>query len=251
MDINIVKAAEILQSARYAIALTGAGISTESGIPDFRSRGGLWEKYDPAEYATIQAFCSDPEKVWRMLFDMSEITRNARPNPGHRALAELEKLGVLKHVITQNIDNLHQEAGSKSVIEYHGNASRLECLSCGEQYQREQFAAALLGERTPPRCGKCNEILKPSVIFFGETIPPDALARSQEAAQKADAVLVVGTSAVVYPAAGIPLIAKQNNAAIIECNTEHTGLTGYATDIFILGMAGTTLPELLRQIQSS
>jgi NAD-dependent deacetylase len=249
MDINIVKAAEVLQSATYAIALTGAGISTESGIPDFRSKGGLWEKYDPAEYATIQAFTSDPEKVWRMLFDMSDITHNARPNPGHVALAELERIGVLKHIITQNIDNLHQEAGSRNVIEYHGNASRLECLNCGAKYPREQFAAAIIGERVPPCCTKCGSILKPSVIFFGEMIPQEALFRSQEAAHQADAVLVVGTSAVVYPAAGIPLIAKQHNAVIIEFNTENTGLTEYATDIFILGMAGTTLPELVEQMR--
>jgi NAD-dependent deacetylase len=249
MDINIVKAAEVLQSATYAIALTGAGISTESGIPDFRSRGGLWEKYDPAEYATIQAFNADPEKVWRMLFDMSDITHNARPNPGHEALAELERIGVLRHIITQNIDNLHQEAGSRSVIEYHGNASRLECLNCGATYSREQFATAIAGERVPPRCMKCGSILKPSVIFFGELIPQEALFRSQEAAHKADVVLVVGTSAIVYPAAGIPLIAKQRNAVIIEFNTERTGLTDYATDIFILGMAGTTLPELVKQMR--
>jgi NAD-dependent deacetylase len=250
MDINISKAAEIIQSAKYVIALTGAGVSTESGIPDFRSQGGLWDVYDPAEYATIEAFHETPEKVWEMNFAMGEITKNAKPNSGHKALAELEKLGLLKCIITQNIDNLHQEAGSKCVIEYHGNSSHLECLSCGKKYGRDEFAANTK-KKIPPRCKKCKSILKPSVIYFGEMIPHEAVTRSQEAAQKADAVMVIGTSAVVYPAAGIPLIAKQHNAVIIEFNTEETGLTGSATDIFVLGKVGTTLPELVRQIKSA
>ena len=252
MDENISKAVEIIQSARYVIALTGAGISTESGIPDFRSRGGLWEKYDPAEFATIEAFYSNPGKVWQMLFDMVDLTRNARPNPGHAALAELESMKILKCIITQNIDNLHQEAGSINVIEYHGNVSRLECLQCGAVHEDREFdVEKIITNRVPPLCRKCHAILKPTVIFFGEMIPHDATIRSQEAAQSADVVLVVGTSAVVYPAAGIPLIAKQNNAIIIEFNKETTGLTNYATDIFIDGLAGTTLPELVRQIKSS
>jgi len=252
MDINISKAVEVIQSASHVIALTGAGISTESGIPDFRSHGGLWEKYDPAEYATIDAFCSNPGKVWEMLFDMVDLTRNARPNPGHAALAELEKMSILQCIITQNIDNLHQEAGSNNVIEYHGNVSRFECLQCGTVYEDREFdVEKIIRERIPPMCRGCHTILKPRVVFFGEMIPRDATIRSQQAAQMADVVLVIGTSAVVYPAAGIPLIAKQNNATIIEFNKETTGLTNYATDIFISGLAGTTLPELVRLIKSS
>ncbi len=250
MDINIAKAAEIIQSAKYVIALTGAGVSTESGIPDFRSAGGLWDIYDPAEYATIQAFHETPEKVWEMTFAMRDITKNAKPNFGHAALAELEKLGLLKCIITQNIDNLHQEAGSKCVIEYHGNASRLECLSCGKKYGRGEFAANI-EKKIIPRCKKCKSILKLSVIYFGEMIPHEVVTRSQEAAEKADVVMVIGTSAVVYPAAGIPLVAKQRNAVIIEFNTEETGLTDGATDIFVHGKVGTTLPELVRQIKSA
>jgi NAD-dependent deacetylase len=249
MDINIVKAAEIIQGAKYVIASTGAGISTESGIPDFRSKGGLWDIYDPAEYATIEAFHETPEKVWEMSFAMRDITKNAKPNPGHIALAELEKKSILKCIITQNIDNLHQEAGSKCVIEYHGNLSRLECLRCGEKYDRAEYLDDI-EKSIPPRCKKCGSILKLSVIYFGEMIPQEAVYRSQQAAQKADVVLVIGTSAVVYPAASIPLVAKQNNAVIIEFNMEETGLTSYITDIFIRGKTGTTLPELVRQIQS-
>ncbi len=252
MDINIARAVEIIQSANNIIALTGAGISTESGIPDFRSAGGLWQKYNPAEYATIQAFHSNPEKVWRMLFDMVELTRTAKPNPGHHALAELERLDLLRCIITQNIDNLHQEAGSRNIIEYHGNVSRLECLRCGRLFDDSEFNMAdVIAVGNPPRCPDCDAVLKPTVIFFGETIPHEAMARSQEAAQEADVVIVVGTSAVVYPAAGIPLIAKQNNAAIIEFNVETTDLTRFATDVFIQGLAGTTLPELVRQLKSS
>lgn len=252
MDINIARAVEILQSANNIIALTGAGISTESGIPDFRSAGGLWQKYNPAEYATIQAFHASPEKVWRMLFDMVDLTRTAKPNPGHHALAELEKMDRLECIITQNIDNLHQEAGSRNVIEYHGNVSRLECLNCGAVYDDSALDMAdVIAAGKPPRCPGCRSILKPTVVFFGEMIPHEAMVLSQEAAQKADAVIVVGTSAVVYPAAGIPLIAKQNNAVIIEFNVESTDLTRFATDVFVQGMAGTTLPELVRRLKSS
>ncbi|HOD16986.1 MAG TPA: NAD-dependent deacylase [Spirochaetota bacterium] len=252
MDINIARAVEIIQSANNIIALTGAGISTESGIPDFRSAGGLWQKYNPSEYATIQAFYASPEKVWRMLFDMVDLTRTAKPNPGHLALAELERMERLQCIITQNIDNLHQEAGSRNVIEYHGNVSRLECLGCGRLFDDAAFNMAdVIASKKPPRCTGCRAILKPTVVFFGEMIPHEAMVRSQEAAQEADAVMVVGTSAVVYPAAGIPLIAKQNNAVLIEFNVETTDLTRFATDVFIQGLAGTTLPELVRQLKSS
>ncbi len=252
MSINIEKAAEAIKKAKHIIALTGAGISTESGIPDFRSRGGLWEKFDPGEYATIEAFHANPEKVWRMLFEMMDLVRNARPNPGHTALAELEKMKMLSCVITQNIDNLHQEAGSINVVEYHGNVSRLECLRCGQVYGQEDFdVGAVVSSRISPLCKKCAAVLKPTVVLFGETIPCEATASSEEAARKADVVLVIGTSAVVYPAAGIPLIAKQNKAVIIEFNMEETGLTSYGTDIFVKGKTGETLPELVRRIQTT
>jgi NAD-dependent deacetylase len=250
MDNDIARAAEIIAKSKYAIALTGAGISTESGIPDFRSAEGLWQKYNPAEYASIQAFHSRPEKVWKMLFDMVDLVAGARPNPGHVALAELERLKILKCIITQNIDNLHQEAGSINVIEYHGNVSRLECLPCSKVYPEGAFDRDdLIRQKIAPRCKNCNSILKPTVVLFGEMIPEEATYNAGEAAKEADVVLVVGTSAVVYPAAGIPLIARQNNAVIIEFNTERTALTGYATDIFIQGQAGTTLPDLVRLIK--
>lgn len=243
MDIDsaLAAAAGIIKNSHYMIALTGAGISVESGIPDFRSAGGLWEKYDPAVYAHIDSFRRNPEMIWDMLFEMIDLTKNARPNTAHLALAELEKKGMLKALITQNIDNLHQEAGSVNVIEFHGNAHRLECLVC---HHEEPVESPDFGKK-PPKCPKCGQIMKPQVVFFGEMIPPDALMESQMLANSADVILVVGTSAVVYPASSIPYIAKQNRAKVIEMNLERTALTGSITDVFIQGRVGETLPRLV------
>jgi len=243
MDNNIIKAAEIIKKSKNMIALTGAGVSVESGIPDFRSAGGLWDKYDPAVYASIYSFKNMPEKVWEMIFEMIKIIDSAKPNNAHYALAELEKMKLLKTVITQNIDNLHQEAGNKNVIEYHGNAKHLVCMSCSAEYSASEFE---ISEKKIPHCESCGKILKPSVIFFGENIPHHALHESQKFAEKADVVIVAGTSAVVYPAAGIPRTAKSRGAFIIEFNIEETELTRYDTDVFIHGPAGQTLTELVK-----
>ncbi|MEJ2586217.1 MAG: NAD-dependent deacylase [Deltaproteobacteria bacterium] len=233
------KCAEILVDSKRTIALTGAGISVESGIPDFRSAEGLWAKYDPAEYATIQAFRSDPEKVWRMLAEMDEVVGKARPNPAHIGMGELEQMGCLHCVITQNVDNLHQAGGSREVIEYHGNSSTLSCLWCGRRYQSQEKRGSV-----PPRCA-CQKILKPDVIFFGEVIPEYAMRRSFELASSAEALLVVGTSAVVSPANTIPSMVKRNGAKVIEVNKERTHLTDTITDIFLEGSAGVMIPRLV------
>ncbi|HOO72315.1 MAG TPA: NAD-dependent deacylase [Spirochaetota bacterium] len=246
MNDQIEKAVELIKKSQFTIALTGAGISVESGIPDFRSAGGLWEKYDPALYASIDSFKRKPEMVWDMLFEMVDIMENAKPNPAHLALARLEQLGYLSSIITQNIDNLHQAAGSKHVIEYHGNASRLECLSCGRVYEKPEIMPENVAI---PRCAACDAVLKPTVIFFGEMIPYEAMSESSRLADRAELVLVVGTSAIVYPAAGIPLQAKQNNATVIEFNLEPTALTGYITDLFIQGPAGETLNRVLEMLE--
>ena len=245
MDDNILKAAEIIRKSKKMIAVTGAGISVESGIPDFRSAGGLWDKYDPAIYASIHSFMRMPEKVWDMIFEMIDVTEGAAPNSAHLSLAKLESMGLLKAIITQNIDNLHQEAGSKNVIEYHGNAKRLVCLSCGDEYDASEFD---ISAREIPRCQNCEKILKPSVVFFGENIPMNALIESQKFAEAADVVLVVGTSAVVYPAASIPRTAKGRGAALIEFNLERTELSTFA-DIIITGSAGKTLPDLVKLLE--
>jgi len=246
MQDTILLAAEAIKKSKNLISLTGAGISVESGIPDFRSAGGLWEKYDPAIYASIETFENHPEKAWDMIFEMVEVTADADANPAHKALAELEAMGYLKAVITQNIDNLHQEGGSKEVIEYHGNASRLTCQKCKSSYAAEDFD---ISTREIPRCKKCSRILKPDVVFFGEMIPRDALLQCDNLAQFTDAVIVVGTSALVYPAASIPYEAKERGATIIEFNIEKTGLTRQITDIFIEGPAGTTLPQVVEALK--
>ncbi|MFO7986868.1 MAG: NAD-dependent deacylase [Desulfatiglandaceae bacterium] len=237
------EAAEILVDSKLTIALTGAGISVESGIPDFRSADGLWAKYDPAEYATIQAFRSDPEKVWNMLREMDEVVGRAKPNEAHKGMGELEQMGCLHCVITQNVDNLHQAGGSREVIEYHGNSSTLSCLWCGKQYRTEEKRSEF-----PPRC-KCQKVLKPDVIFFGEAIPEYAMRRSFELASSAQALLVVGTSAVVSPANTIPSVVKKNRAKVIEINKERTHLTSTMSDIFFEGSAGELIPQLVAAVR--
>ena len=237
------KAAEIILSSKLTLALTGAGVSVESGIPDFRSAEGLWSKFDPAEYATIEAFRANPQKVWEMLREMEEVVGRAKPNMAHKGMSELEEMGCLHSIITQNIDNLHQAAGSRDVIEYHGNASTLSCLWCGGKYTAEEKRNEYL-----PRCD-CEKILKPDVVFFGEAIPEEAMNRSFHLASSAGALLVVGTSAVVSPVNTIPSIAKRNGAGIIEINKEKTHLTNTVTNIFLEGSAGDIIPQVVMAVK--
>jgi NAD-dependent deacetylase len=244
-DALIKKAAQDILSSQKTIALTGAGISVESGIPDFRSAGGLWSKYNPEEYAHISAFQSNPAKVWQMIKDMMELVLGAEPNPAHIALAELEQMGLLSSVITQNVDGLHQRGGSKEVIEFHGSNQWLICLQCGYRQKAASFSLEVI----PPPCPQCNAILKPDVVFFGEPIPWEAQTRSFEEARTCDLVLVVGTSAVVYPAAGIPTSAKQSGATVVEINMEPTPLTGYISDYLIQGAAGAILPKIVEEVR--
>ncbi|MFC1580026.1 NAD-dependent deacetylase [Thermodesulfobacteriota bacterium] len=229
MQILVKDAAKIISSSRLTLALTGAGVSVESGIPDFRSASGLWAKFDPAEYATIEAFRSNPEKVWNMLREMDELLKGAEPNKAHVGMAQLEEMGCLHTIITQNVDNLHQEGGSRRVIEYHGNSSTLSCIWCGKTYTAEEKRGEI-----PPRC-QCEKLLKPDVVFFGEAIPVHALNESYQLAASAQALIVAGTSALVSPANSIPEIAKNKGAKIIEINKEETHLTGSVTDIFLQG----------------
>ncbi len=243
MEKLIDAAADIIVKSELTIALTGAGISVESGIPDFRSAGGLWSKYDPAEYADISSFRSDPEKVWEMLREMDKIVCGAEPNDAHIGMGELEKMGYLHYIITQNVDNLHQVGGSHNVIEYHGNSSSLSCLWCGKTYSAEEKRSEY-----PPRC-ECKMILKPDVVFFGEAIPPEAMDKSFQLASSARAVLVVGTSAVVSPANMIPSIAKRNGARVIEINKERTHLTDSLTDVFLQGSAGKIISVLVKKVK--
>ncbi|MBW1991417.1 MAG: NAD-dependent deacylase, partial [Deltaproteobacteria bacterium] len=225
---------------------TGAGISVESGIPDFRSPGGLWERFDPREYATIYAFKRNPAKVWGMLREMDAILLRARPNPAHYALAELEAKGLLIAVITQNVDNLHQAAGSRRVIEYHGNAHRFVCLECGRKRAREDLDFS----RVPLYCG-CGGLIKPDVVFFGEPIPPEAQAESQALAQSCDLMLIIGTSAEVAPANLLPEVAKLQGATIVESNLAPTRLSRRLTDYFLAGPAAQVWPQVMAALAAS
>jgi NAD-dependent protein deacetylase/lipoamidase len=239
---EVSRAAELLRKNRRAIALTGAGISVDSGIPDFRSPDGLWTRYEPMEYATIEAFRRDPEKVWRMLLEVDELVREAEPNPGHRGLAELERMGVLRSIVTQNIDGLHQRAGSRNVVEFHGGSHRLRCLSCDGTWD-----AVDLPRGEIPRCERCQVILKPDIIFFGEAIGRQVLTETFDLAGDCDAVLVVGTSATVSPASEVPVLAKRRGGVVLEFNLEQTQLSDLA-DVCVLGPASETLPALVEAL---
>lgn len=242
MSSQILRAAELLRQHRRAIALTGAGISVDSGIPDFRSPGGLWTRYAPMEYATIEAFHANPEKVWKMLLEVDELLRRAEPNPGHLALAALEDLGYLQGIVTQNIDGLHQRAGSRIVVEFHGGSHRLRCLECDRTWDAQALPPGQV-----PRCDHCQVILKPDIVFFGEAIGPQSLADAFDLAGQCQAMLVVGTSATVSPASQVPLLAQRAGAALLEFNLERTSLSDVA-DLCVLGSASETLPALVEAL---
>jgi NAD-dependent deacetylase len=245
MDNLIEKAAEILASAKKTAALTGAGISVESGIPPFRGKGGLWEKVDPMEFATIEAFMRDPAKVWRVLVnDMKEVVAAARPNDAHLGLARLESMGRLDTIITQNVDGLHQAAGSSDVIEFHGTFAWQRCLACGQRIPTAQVNT----RQMPPRCA-CGGIYRPECVFFGEMIPPASLARSQQVAAACNVMLVIGTSATVQPAAMMPVIAKSCGAVVIEINPEPTPLSRSVSDTFIKGDAGEIVRRIVERVE--
>jgi len=245
MNEAIKQAAATLAACRSVVALTGAGISVESGIPHFRGKGGLWEKIDPMKYAHIDAYEQDPQAVWQVLFmELKTVLEKARPNDGQMGLFRLEELGILKTIITQNIDGLHQQAGSRDVIEFHGTFASQSCMACGQKLASKHVPLDTL----PPRCA-CGGVLRPDVIMFGEIIPPDHLQRSQMLAAGCDAMLVVGTSATVQPAAYLPVIAKRSGAAIVEINAEPTPLTGHISDVTLIGQAGKMMRELVAAIK--
>lgn len=235
------QAAGALLSAQHAIAFTGAGISVESGIPPFRGTAGLWEKYDP-QTLEIHYFMSHPEESWRVI---REIFYNsfakAEPNAAHLGLAELESRGLLKAVITQNIDNLHTRAGSKAVIEFHGNSRTLVCVDCTKAYAASDTDFGEL----PPTCRLCGAILKPDFVFFGEPIPQQAYAHAFLEAERTDVVLVIGTTGEVMPAALVPRIAKSKGATLIEINPSESNFTNSMTDIFIRASAADAMTQLL------
>ncbi|MBF0117665.1 MAG: NAD-dependent deacylase [Desulfobacterales bacterium] len=244
MDELFKKAALDIKQSKNIVGLTGAGISVESGIPPFRGKGGVWEKFDPMEYATIDAFMSNPSKVWKVLLSaMKDMIEKAKPNDGHNGLFELEKIGKLKTIITQNVDGLHQMAGNTDVIEFHGNFVSYTCLKCKNKITYNEIKL----DTVPPRC-KCSGIYRPDCIFFGEMIPPEALWRSKEVSSKCDLMIVIGTSAVVQPASFMPIIAKNSGAKIIEINPERTPLSGKISDYIITGGAGEVMRKILKEL---
>ena len=240
---SLERAAALLAAAGRAVAMTGAGVSAESGIPTFRGEGGLWTKYDPVKVSSIESFRADPASYWQVSKERGRIALAAKPNPGHIALAEMEARGHLVAIVTQNTDGLHQDAGSKRVIELHGSGRTVECMDCRRREPRSEVQARLEAEM-PPRCRSCGGIfLKPTVVLFGEAMPSLEVHQAFELASQADVILVVGSSLAVYPAAEVPLAAVRAGARLIVVNAEPTPFDRLAS-IVIHGRSGEVLPRI-------
>lgn len=277
MNDLIKRAAEDLVQSEHAIALTGAGMSTESGIPDFRGPDGIWTQDPEAErkaYEAYEIFKINPRKFWeeridpdsamRRMFEMFGELNKVLPNPGHFALAELEKTGVLKSVLTQNVDGLHTKAGNTNVVEYHGVINKFRCIKCANRFTPDEIDLDNLSAKSnlPPLC-ECSGIIKDDGVFFGEPIPEDVRNKSEEEALKCDLMLICGTSAVVYPFADLPNLAKfgisrfgtsysgkpRQKVTIIEVNAESTPLTGTISDYLIQGKTGELLPRIVEEVR--
>jgi NAD-dependent deacetylase len=239
LDMSVDRLAELLRGRRPCVVLTGAGISTESGIPDFRSAEGIWARYDPAEVAHIDAWRRDPARVWKFYALRIDACAAAEPNDGHRALAELEEEGWIRAVITQNVDGLHQRAGSREVVEVHGSLREAECVHCGARVPMEDAVASL----PLPPCPDCGEVLKPGVVMFGELLPMRAIERAQALAAKAGLLLVVGSSLEVHPVAGLPGDALAAGGALVIVNRGGTPWDSRA-ELVVDRAAGKTLSGL-------
>ena len=242
----------IVQSKRVVV-FTGAGISTESGVSDFRSPGGIWDRFDPSElnYQSFMASEEGREKYWDFSRQLWPTVAEAKPNPGHYAIAELYHLGKLDCVITQNIDSLHQKSGvpEEKVIELHGTLKWVNCLECGQRYPREQIQARLDSGIKVPRCDSCGGILKPATVAFGQPMPAQETQQAESRAAACDLFLAVGSSLAVYPAAQMPLIAKDNGAKLIIINLTPTPHDRYA-DIVINEKTGETLSQIVAQVKA-
>ena len=242
---NYEEAAQIIKNSKHVTAFTGAGISVESNIPPFRGENGLWNKVDPI-FIDIRYFRAKPRESWVLIKEIFyDFFGQAVPNAAHYGIAQLEKEGYVKATITQNIDNLHQDAGSVEVYEYHGNSRDLVCLSCGWKTPAANLDLNLL----PPLCSRCSEILKPDFIFFGEPIPEPAMSLSFQEAENADVFLIIGTTGEIMPAAQIPRIAKRNGAKIIEINIAPSAYTHQITDVFLQDKATVAMTKLLEAMK--
>ncbi len=245
----IEKGAELIKSSSKILVFTGAGISTESGIPDFRSPGGLWSKYDPSDFY-FQKIISDPDirkKYWKMSSETYRVMKAAKPNPAHKAIKKLEEAGKLLAIVTQNIDRLHHRAGNseEKIIEIHGTAFSASCLSCGKKFDRDELEERILKENLEdPRCDSCGGIIKPDTVSFGQPIPQEKLEASFRFASICDLCLVLGSSLVVYPAASIPERALDSGSKLIIINRDPTHLDKMA-DVVIHGSLSKILPEMV------
>lgn len=247
---EIQQAVSLLRAAEHVVALTGAGVSTPSGIPDFRSESsGLWNYADPFDVASLWAFHDHPERFYRWLRPVLKQLMVAQPNAAHRVLAEMERAGRLQMVITQNIDSLHQGAGSQHVVELHGHTRTATCLACDYSLPAQSLLAQVLNGGAPPPCPRCGGLLKPDVILFGEPLPYDALSAAQQAALACDVMLVVGTSLEVMPAADLPLLAKRRGARLILVNRAPTAVDDQM-DVVLRADVAATLTALWRQLQA-
>ncbi|MEE8581842.1 MAG: Sir2 family NAD-dependent protein deacetylase [Myxococcota bacterium] len=250
VDGEIRRAAQMLLRARHVLALTGAGLSVESGIPPFRGPGGLWTKYGEPPLDGYQRFLRDPRKAWEERLNpteawsrgLRETLAKAKPNTGHQALAALEDTGLLHSLITQNIDDLHGQAGSRELIEIHGNASLLRCIECVARFRRDGFE--IDPANLPPHCPECGGVVKEDTVHFGEPIPADVLRRCTQAVERSDCILVIGTSATVYPAAEFPLEVKRRGGTLIEVNPHESELTPIA-HLSLRGPGGAVLSRML------
>lgn len=239
---GVTRLRELLDAARHAVVFTGAGISTESGIPDFRSPGGIWTRMAPIDFQDFVRSEEMRREAWRRRFAMEDTFRAAEPNRGHRAVATLVRRGTVSSVITQNIDGLHQASGvpDRQVIELHGNTTYAACLDCGERHELPPIRAAFEKDETPPVCLKCEGLVKTATISFGQSMPVLAMRRAEAETLAADLFIVLGSSLVVYPAAGFPELAKHNGAKLAIVNREETGLDRYA-DLVLHEPIGDTL----------
>ncbi|MDE1174329.1 MAG: NAD-dependent deacylase [Parvibaculaceae bacterium] len=236
-----------IDEAAQVVIFTGAGISTESGIPDFRSPGGVWTRYAPIYFNEFVASAESRREAWRRKFELDETLLTARPNKGHRAIARLAHIGKVRHVITQNIDNLHQDSGlsENQVIELHGNGTYATCLDCGARHELEAIKAAFLLDEEPPVCRLCGGIVKSATISFGQAMPEEPMRRAREATLACDLFLAVGSSLQVYPAAGFPILARRNGADLVILNREPTPLDDIAS-LVIHEEIGAVLAQVAR-----
>ncbi len=245
---SVEQLADLIRSRQPCVVLTGAGVSTESGIPDFRSPTGLWAQFDPLEYGSIEAFRRDPVKVWSFYKPRVTMLTEAEPNPAHHALAELERLGFVEAVVTQNIDLLHERAGSRELVEVHGSIRTATCPGCGERYELERVVE-LLAEADTPACPACGSVLKPDVVFFGELLPPEPIERAFDLARRAWLLLVVGSALEVHPVAGLPLETLDAGGELAIVNRGPTAYDSRAS-LRIEESAGEALPALVAALGS-